>query len=319
MLPESEFPALYRAADRTAVINQRRLLTATSVRLSSLVTAAVCGAFSLVVGRLDLTATIAAGAMGVALVTEVYLLTARPDRRWYEARAAAESAKTLAWRYLVGGEPFGLGAFADRPATGGVPPADGGAPGGERGHTADNLLLRRYSEITASLHTIGPVSVFDADAQVTEGMRAVRALPLEERRRHYVTGRLNEQRAWYTAKAVDNERRAARWLLLVAAAEALGLVTAAVKAALGGEGPDIDLPGMLSAVAAAGVAWLQTRQHQQVASAYAVAALELGHIVIRADWASTEDEWAHFVDEAEEAIAREHMLWTASHALSSNK
>ncbi|GIH66418.1 DUF4231 domain-containing protein [Microbispora siamensis] len=310
MLPESEFPALYRAADRTAVANQRRLLTATSVRLSSLVTAAVCGSFSLVVGRLDLTATIAAGAMGVALVTEVYLLTARPDRRWYEARAAAESAKTLAWRYLVGGEPFGIGTLAGHHA--------GGAGADADGHTADGLLLRRFSEITSDLQTIGPVSVFDGDSQVTEGMRAVRALTLEERRRHYVTGRLNEQRAWYTAKALDNQRRAAKWLLLVAAAEALGLVTAAVKAALGGDGPDIDLPGMLGGVAAAGVAWLQTRQHQQIASAYAVAALELGHIVVRADWPSTEAEWAHFVDEAEEAIAREHMLWSASHALSSD-
>ncbi|XVQ81931.1 DUF4231 domain-containing protein [Microbispora siamensis] len=318
MLPESDFPALYRAVDRTAVTNQRRLLTATSVRLSSLVTAAVCGSFSLVVGRLDLTATIAAAAMGVALVTEVYLLTARPDRRWYEARAAAESAKTLAWRYLVGGEPFGLGAFTGRRAADGAPDGEPRVPDEEHGHTADGLLLRRFSEITSDLHTIGPVSVFDGDSQVTEGMRAVRALPLEERRRHYVTGRLNEQRAWYTAKALDNQRRAAKWLLLVAAAEALGLVTAAVKAALGGEGPDIDLPGMLGGVAAAGVAWLQTRQHQQIASAYAVAALELGHIVVRADWPSTEAEWAHFVDEAEEAIAREHMLWSASHALSSD-
>ncbi|MBX6381773.1 MAG: DUF4231 domain-containing protein [Microbispora sp.] len=317
MLPESEFPALYRAADRTAVVNQRRLLTATSIRLSSLVTAAVCGAFSLVVGRLDLTAIIAAGAMGVALVTEVYLLTTRPDRRWYEARAAAESAKTLAWRYLVGGEPFGIDAFSG-PHADGAPDRETGSTDEEPGRTADGLLLRRYGEITASLRTIGPISVIDGDSQVTEGMRAVRALPLEERRRQYITGRLNEQRSWYTAKAMDNERRAARWLLLVAAAEALGLVTAAVKAALGGEGPDIDLPGMLGGVAAAGVAWLQTRQHQQVASAYSVAALELGHIVVRADWPSTEAEWAHFVDEAEEAIAREHMLWTASHALSSD-
>ncbi|GAA3097195.1 DUF4231 domain-containing protein [Streptosporangium carneum] len=301
MLPESEFPALYRSADRTAIASQRRLLVATGVRLSSLITAALCGSFSAFVAELDVMATVAAAAMGVALVTEVYLLTTRPDRRWYEARAAAESAKTLAWRYLVGGEPFGLdGAEAD-----GDPRHD---------HVSDRLLLRRFSKITSDLRSVAPVSLTDGDTQVTEGMRTIRALPLDERKRHYMVGRLDDQRAWYAAKANLHERRAAMWLVMVATAEALGLVTAAVKAALGKKAPDIDLPGVLGAVAAGGVAWLQTRQHQQVASAYAIAALELGDIVVRAAWPTTEAEWAHFVDEAEEAISREHMLWTASHA-----
>ncbi len=359
VLPESEFPALYRSADRTAIASQRRLLTATGVRLVSLVMAALCGSFDHVVGGVDVMAVAAAAAMGVALVTEVYLLTTRPDRRWYEARAAAESAKTLAWRYLVGGEPFGLdgvgAAGRDAPYGGAAPPAatsqasgpqtagsqiaDSQAPGSQttgpqvadsqvtgpqaeaaravpaqRDHVPDRLLLRRFSQITSDMQSVAPVSLVDGHTQVTEGMRAIRALPLDERKRHYMVGRLDDQRAWYAAKANLHERRAAAWLVVVAAAEALGLVAAAIKAALGARGLDVDLPGVLGAVAAAGVAWLQTRQHQQVAGAYAIAALELGNIVVRAAWPTTEAEWAHFVDEAEEAISREHMLWSASHA-----
>ncbi|MEV7013600.1 DUF4231 domain-containing protein [Streptosporangium sp. NPDC051022] len=331
VLPESEFPALYRSADRTAITSQRRLLTATGIRLVLLMLAAFCGSFSFPPSGPNVTAMIAAAAMGVALVTEVYLLTTRPDRRWYEARAAAESAKTLAWRYLVGGEPFGLdgpaagrrdGTVTGRPdgaaggrdgaAAGGREARNGGVP--QQDHTPDRLLLRRFSKITSDLRSVAPVSVVDGDVQVTAGMRAIRALSLDERKHHYMVGRLDDQRAWYAAKANLHERRAAAWLVGVATAEALGLVTAAIKAALGTKGVDIDLPGVLGAVAAAGVAWLQTRQHQQVASAYAIAALELGDIVVRAAWPSTEAEWAHFVDEAEEAISREHMLWSASHA-----
>ncbi len=250
----------------------------------------------------------AAGAMGFALVIEVYLVTARPDRRWYEARSAAESAKTLAWRYQVGGEPFGIKAEkTDAVEAGKALPED------ESDHEADLLLLSRFSEITRDLRTVAPVSVYDGDAQVTEDMRSVRRLPLEDRQRHYVLGRLAEQRAWYTAKANQKERRAAAWLVIVAAAEALGLVTAAIKASLGGGGPEIDLPSVFGGIAAAAVAWLQTRQHQQVAAAYAIAALELGHILVRAAWPTTEAAWAHFVDEAEEAIAREQTLWSSSH------
>ncbi|MFF3665187.1 DUF4231 domain-containing protein [Microtetraspora malaysiensis] len=290
VLPESEFPALYKAADRAAMAGQRRLLVATAVRLLSLVIAAIFGSLSVVIGSLDAAGTVAASAMGAALVTEVYLLTTRPERQWYEARAAAESAKTLAWRYLVGGQPFDVD---------------------ENDHGADQLLLRRYSGITATLHGFAPVPVSDTDAQVTEGMRQVRALSLDERKRHYMIGRLDDQRAWYAARATRHERQAGRWLIALALLEAFGLVAAVLKSA---QALDLDLPGILGAVAAAGVAWLQTRQHQQLANAYSIAALEVGAIVSRADWPTTESEWAHFVDEAEEAISREHMLWGASHS-----
>ena len=39
---------------------------------------------------------------------------------------------------------------------------------------------------------------------------------------------------------------------------------------------------------------------------------ELAAISGQVDWAATEAEWAHFVDQAEEAISREHTLWRAS-------
>ncbi|MER7132626.1 DUF4231 domain-containing protein [Streptosporangium saharense] len=309
VLPESEFPALYRSADRTAIDNQRRLLVATGVRLSSLITAALCGSFSLLVEGVDLPAIVAAGAMGVALVTEVYLLTTRLDRRWYEARSAAESAKTLAWRYLVGGEPFGLNGAGGQ--DGRRAETDGE---GWNDHMPDQRLLRRFSKITSDLRSVAPISVIDGSGQVTEGMRAIRALSLDERRNHYMVGRLDDQRKWYIRKANLYERRASTWLVVIAGVEAFGLVTATVRAALASKGFDIDLPGVMGAVAAAAVAWLQTRQYQQIAGAYALAALELGDIVVRATWPRTESDWARFVDEAEEAISRERMLWAASHS-----
>jgi hypothetical protein len=290
-ISESQFPALYRAADHSATVGQRRFLVAIRFQLFSLVAAAVFGSFSLNAGRVDAAAICAGGALGTALVTEVFMLTVRPGRHWYEARAAAESAKTLAWRYVVGGQPF------DRDRD-------------EGEHAAERLLLRRFTGITTSLRDFAPVPVPGTDGQVTAAMRKVRAQPLEERRRQYLVGRINDQRTWYTAKAALNERRTAQWSVGLAAVETLGLIAAV----LGGVRLiNFDLPGIVGAVAAAGVAWLQTKQHQQLASAYAVAALELADVAERVDWPRTEAEWAHFVDEAEEAISREHTLWWASH------
>ncbi|MFB9835641.1 DUF4231 domain-containing protein [Actinoallomurus acaciae] len=291
MIAESEFPALYRAADHSAMVGQRRFLLAIRCQLASLLLAAVFGSFSLNAGRVDAAAICAAAALATALVTEVFLLTVRPDRHWYEARAAAESAKTLAWRYTVGGQPFDL-------------------DGGTDDHGAERLLLRRFTGITSSLRDFALVPMRGEDRQVTPVMRQVRTLPLEERQRQYLVGRINDQRAWYADRARRNERRSAQWSVGLAALETAGLV-AAVLAAV--RLINFDLPGIFGAIAAGGVAWLQTRQHQQLASAYSVAALELADIAERAEWPRTEVEWAHFVDEAEEAISREHTLWWASH------
>jgi hypothetical protein len=290
-IPESEFPALFQAADRSAIAGQRKLLTTTGLRLACLVTAATFGALSLPLGKVNVAAIITAAALAAALVIEVYLLTARPDRQWYEARAAAESAKTLTWRYVVGGEPFGHDGHDER--------------------SADLLLLKRFDMITRALHSFVPIPLTDTDVQVTDAMRKARNLSFDERKRQYLVGRIDDQRAWYRAKARVNDRQASRWSVGLAALEALGLVAAVLN---GIQVLDLDLPGIVGAVAAAGIAWIQTRQHRQLANAYSVAALELSDLVSRAEWPTTEAEWAHFVDEAEEAIAREHVLWAASHS-----
>ena len=288
---EADFPALYVAADHSSQAAQRRFLSASRFRLSALVAAAVFGTLTLTLGRVDLAGIGAAGALGAALGTEVYLLTLRPERQWYNARAAAESAKTLAWRYVVGGEPFGVERDNER--------------------DTDRLLLSRLAEITTDLRDFALVPRSQDGSQITDGMRKARSLPLEERRQRYLLGRIRDQQAWYARRAMHNERRASSWMVTLAALEALGLVAAALRAT---QIIDIDLAAIAGALAAAGVAWLQTRQHQTLASSYAIAAQELAGIASRVDWPATEPAWAHFVDEAEEAISREHTLWCASHS-----
>ncbi|MEW9529438.1 DUF4231 domain-containing protein [Microbispora sp. NPDC049125] len=285
-LTDEEFPALFRAADRSAVAGQRRLLTTTGLRLTCLVLAATFGAFSLDVGRVDTAAVVAATALASALVIEVYLLTAVPDRQWLEARAAAESAKSLTWRYTVGGDPFGWQ--------------------GDDEHSADLLLLTELTALARDLHNCAPIPLSDNDAQVTDAMRRLRALPLEERRRNYIAGRIDDQRSWYRAKASANERRASQWSVTLAVLEALGLVAAVLN---GVQVFNLDLPGIVGAVGAAGIAWMQTRQHRQLASTYSMAALDLGDVVSRASWPATDEEWARFVGQAEDVISREHALW----------
>jgi hypothetical protein len=289
-IDESDFPALYHAAERNSFDGQRRFLTATQLRLVMLIVAAVFGLITWRRGRADLAAVVAGAAFSAALLAELYLLRRRPDRLWYDGRAAAESAKTLTWRYLVGGNPFGLTEVSEE--------------------EAELLLLHRFRQIAAELRGAHLVPISDAADQIGPALRRVRSLPLEERRALYRSGRIDAQHAWYRGKARWNERRATQWSLVLTGLEALGLGGAVLKA-MGTFG--FDLLGLASALVGAGAAWVQTKQHQNLASAYEVASQELAVIGAHGDWASDEPVWAHFVDQAEEAISREHTTWRASH------
>ncbi|HSO54868.1 MAG TPA: SLATT domain-containing protein, partial [Actinomycetes bacterium] len=81
-IDESDFPALYHAAERNSFDGQRRFLTAAQLRLVMLVVAAVFGLITWRRGRADLAAVVAGAAFSAALLAELYLLRRRPDRLW---------------------------------------------------------------------------------------------------------------------------------------------------------------------------------------------------------------------------------------------
>ena len=291
LVTESEFPALYSAADRNSLDAQRRSLNAIRLRLAMLVLAAAFGLFTWrTTSGADVAGIGAAVAFVVALLAELYLLQARPDRLWYDGRAVAESAKTLTWRYIVGGSPFGREEVSDD-------------------REAERLLLDRFRQIAGDLRGAHLVPVSAAADQITPGLRRLRGLALEERRELYRDERIGGQQAWYARSALRHEQRATQWSLALTSLEALGLTGGVLKATgvLG-----VDLLGLAGAVVAAGAAWVHAKQHQSLANAYAVASQELAAISGQVGWAASEQEWAHFVDQAEEAISREHTLWRAS-------
>jgi hypothetical protein len=289
VVAESEFPALYAAADQNSLDGQRRFLNVIRLRLAMLVAAATFGLFTWRTAGGDLAGIGAAVAFVVALLAELYLLQTRPDRLWYDGRAVAESAKTLTWRYLVGGRPFGRNEVSER--------------------EAEQLLLDRFRQITRDVKGAHLVPVSGAAEQISPALRRVRSLPLEERRALYRSERIHDQQAWYARAARWNERRATQWSLVLTSLEALGLAGGVLKAT---GALKVDLLGLTGAVVAAGAAWVQAKQHQTLANAYAVASQELSAISAQIDWVSGEAEWAHFVDQAEEAVSREHTLWRAS-------
>jgi hypothetical protein len=221
-----------------------------------------------------------------ALACELIILITHPERQWYDARAIAESVKMLTWKYQVGGDPFGV----DLPA-------------GE----VDENFLRRLNEIIAEFHDLDLQPA--KRSQISEAMRHIRQMPLEERRELYRVARIEDQQAWYATKSDWNRVWAFRLQIGLVSLEVIAIAAAVFRAL---DLLAIDAYSFIAAAAAAGVGWLQIKQHQGLARAYSVASHELASIKSRLDSVQDEDGWKRFVDQAEEAISREHTLWRAS-------
>lgn len=288
-LSESDFPAAYIAADKTSLKGQQRFLRATRIRLVAVLAAAVLGALTTVQDVSRLAAILSAVSFGLAFVVEMYLWRTRPDRAWYDGRAGAESAKTLTWRFVVGGRPFEKDERSDT--------------------QTEKLFLDRLHEVIGALKSVPLVGSAPATAQITDRMRELRSRPLGERKQAYLDWRIGDQQSWYAAKASANEKQGNRWTLLLAGLEGTALLAAILLAAGAFR---IDLLGVAATAIGVAVAWMQAKQYQGLASAYSVACLELAEIRSRGISVTKEADWAEFADQSEEAISREHTLWRAS-------
>jgi hypothetical protein len=106
-----------------------------------------------------------------------------------------------------------------------------------------------------------------------------------------------------------NETLARRWRLVMLVAEVVGIVAALGRVA---GVLNVDLAGVLATIIAAGAAWSGMRQHSTLARAYTFAAEELAIARGRLEAVADEESWAREVNDAEEAVSREHTMWRAS-------
>lgn len=288
MLRSEDLPGLFQAADEAAVGGQRSYLRSYGLRLVLAIVAAVCAALSLRVGTqaTDLAALGTALAFVCILTLDIGLLSARPNRTWHEGRALAESVKTLAWKYTVGGDPF------DHTLT---------------EQEADTRLIDRTWQLQHSFPEVQlePTTV----ATITDRMRELRGYTFAERRQGYLEHRIQDQQRWYATKSKQHRRRGRRLRAIALMLEVAGIAAALAKAF---NAINFDLAGVVAASIAGIAAWTSARQDDRVSTAYATSSNELALIAENIRNAG-ENDWGAAVSDAEAVINREHALWRSSH------
>lgn len=283
-MTEPTYPSAWTVADASSLRGQRLHLRLLQLELAMLVAAAVAG---LVLDDQAARVT-AAGAFGLAIVLRAYRMSERPDRNWHGGRAAAESIKTLCWRYAVAAHPFGIDLDAEE---------------------VDGLFVERMRDVLAQITALDVAPSTAAEpGQITSWMRSTRSLPLDDRKATFASHRLVEQQRWYATKATYCLTRNRRWSLAVLVFECCG-----VALALSGL---VGVLGVIATLGSGAAAWMQARQYGALATNYTIAYQELDAIRSLMDHQTQEDDWAVFVDSAEGAISREHTMWRASRSAS---
>jgi hypothetical protein len=283
---EGDLPAIYQAWSARSDDAQRSVLRAVKASLGGAIAAALLGLFDVRVGD-DVNIAALAASIGflISLLASSWLLWKRPEGGWYDARAGAESIKTLAWQFSVAGGEF---------------------PRSEDEDEIQRRFLNRIGEILSTIGTLGtPVQA--GNSQLTPRMLELRAAPLDVRQDAYLSGRIKDQRDWYASKAAWNDKRRKIWALLTLAVQALGLAAGLARAFFGLE---VDLLGFAAALVAGITAWARTKDYTELTEAYSVTAQEIG-LLADEPVPDNEDDWADFVDVAERAFSREHTLWRA--------
>lgn len=281
---ELEMPGLCKAADRASASSQRSFFRFKRAELSLLVVGAASGlvptGFMGGVGPI-----VSIVAFLVVVIIQLVGLVTKAESRWYDARAAAESIKSAAWQFAVGGEAFRI----DSP----------------------DVEAQFKSRLTAMLRTVPKLDLPPAtvsDASITASMTQVRSMPLNRRVEIYCMLRVDDQVSWYAAKALWNRKRGKLFTILTLTVELLAVIFGLMRLA---SGLDLNLLGIFAAAGAGLIAWAQAKKYDFLAESYAVTSHEA--CMVRETLAAPQSEtgWAQAVHDAEAAFSREHTMWQA--------
>lgn len=273
-------PNAYVVASEASAKGQKWFKRLTFLTLLLLVVAALAGLL-----EHSWAGWVSAAAFVLSILFTALTVYKRTEQDWYDGRAAAESVKSITFKYAVGGEPFGT---EDR--------------------EADARFDETLSKLVGELEDLGSDLPSPKTPSSLDALRELRGRSLTERRSIYKAQRIEEQWNWYSKRAKEHRKTATAWRSVMYAGQAAGAAGAVLK----GLGiVDIDLMSLFATVAASTAAWIAAGDFTETARAYDFATLDLEQALNKAGEASAEPQWASFVADCEQAMSREHTMWLA--------
>jgi len=186
-----DYPSFFKTTDRYSIESQQQYMKWIKIELTILV---VAGAFSLFpfdnteYGRsLALLSAIVFTA-GIAIT--FHIKNSKFEDDWYIGRALAESIKSLTWKYMINGEPFGKSLSKEE---------------------ADKKFIGVLQDMFDENKSFLKVTYEEDDGvNITAKMREIRKSAFQTRKAVYIDNRVIDQQKWYKNKSIFNKAKASR-------------------------------------------------------------------------------------------------------------
>ncbi|MFE7776686.1 DUF4231 domain-containing protein [Streptomyces sp. NPDC057445] len=293
----ADLPVLFHRTDETAISRQREAINGTRLQLLLLVLGAALAALpwrGSIGDSFQLMGALSASAYAGVLVVSFRGSRHRAKSHWQLNRSAAEFIRSMCWRYAVHGAPF-----------------DSDSP------DPDRLFTTRLEEGLQELRKVGWVDPREhgessaGSELITTPMRLLREKVFSVRKETYVRDRLIEQRNWYHRRAEISRRATTLWQLTIGLLTMLALFLGVLRtfSVTGSAEP----AGLLSAAAAACLAWSEIRRHQPLIAAHSLVEEDLAAIHIAMETSVTEQQWPSAVYETERIVSPQHTDWLVRH------
>lgn len=289
-LKRSDMPALFDAADKASVSSRAVFFGIVKAQVVLLLTGVLSGTIATATD-VEQVAIVGVAAFIAVAALRVYSRLSSVEASWYDARMAAESVKSLSWRYSIGGEPFPIGSLTAK--------------------EADALFNARLWELLSDLGNLRTPPSRGAHYQITPAMRQLRQAGLSVRKTAYEQDRVGDQASWYAERARSNERQSRFWDAMFVLSSAVAIMFGLLQ---GFGAIRVNVLGVAGFVAALITMWTGVRRYDRQARAYGITAHELLAMASIMQPIEDEEEWADFVGSAEAAVSEEHTGWRVSRA-----
>jgi len=281
-----DYPALYDSSNDASIKSQKYYLMTMKWYLGLSIFATV---LSIYIKESTAAGIIASIAFFAILFLTIFLAVKRFDRTWYNGRAVAESVKTRTWRFVMRAEPY-LDA--------------------ESINTVKQEFCDDLKDILEQNRDLGSFLSHESAIHdtITNSMLEIRKLSFTDRLNYYISNRINEQRAWYHKKAIQNRRMANNWFIGLVVTNSIIILLLLIE--VGYKIYYLPTPALIVAGSSI-VSWIQIKKYQDLATSYGLTSHEIGIIKEQSFNVQGEKELSDFVKDAENAFSREHTQWVA--------
>lgn len=280
------FPSLYQAADKASINFQKKHYRSHIWHMIALISASAVSAFvsDTIPGAIAIVAVFLAS-LGLVL----YQKFTRNESLWYNSRAVAESIKTRTWRWMMCAHPYSHGFDESQ---------------------AIELFIADLKDILQKNMKIASEIQIDRanTVAITDVMKQVRRLPVNDRLTVYRENRVSSQAEWYRTKAKSNKDAAQTWFFITIALHVFALICMLYK--ISNLSTYIPI-GVLTTMASAAMSWTQSKKFNELSAAYSLTSHEI--ILINGECTSIEqeDSLSDYILSTESAFSREHTQWIA--------